>query len=150
MWLKFDSIDYRENLEGQSGKKYSAWVVSGTKKGFKGEPDQPYTKVLFENQTITVIERGITRPGQSVVQFFQKAAKPGDVFDIKSERDGKFWKWITITKLEDNNPTYTPLTDEEVQRIQAQQAMSRPQYQQPQYQNPASVMGSEVATPSYY
>lgn len=126
MWFRFESIDEKHNLVGQSGKSYSGFVVSGVKLGYQDSPDQPYQKVLFPNQACTVIERGITRPGVSVVQFFQKAAKPGDVFDIKSEREGKFWKWISIAKREDNNPTYEPLTDEQVNQYKMAQAAQAP------------------------
>lgn len=144
MWFKFENIEEKHDLVGQSGKKYSGFVVTGMKKGFQGEPDTPYQKTLFSNQAITVIERGITRPGQSVVQFFQKAAQPGDMFDIKSEREGKFWRWISIAKLEDNNPTYEPLTDEQVKAYEMVQAASRPQYAQP-----TGVSGMDAKLPAF-
>lgn len=115
MWFVFDNIEHRTDLQGQSGKTYSGYVVTGTKRGFDGAPDAPYQKVLFENQSCTIVERGIPRPGMSIVQFFQKGVKPGELLVIKSEREGRFWRWSTITKRDEVIPTYEPLTDADVQ-----------------------------------
>lgn len=145
MWFRFESIDEKHDLIGQSGKPYSGFVVSGVKLGYQDTPDQPYQKVLFSNQACTIIEHGITRPGMSIVQFFQKAAKPGDVFDIKSEREGKFWKWISISKREDNNPTYEPLTDEQVNQYKMAQAA-----QAPMNVNNIRPQSAAPALPSYF
>lgn len=124
MWFVFDNIEHRNDLKGQSGRTYSAYVVTGTRRGFNGEPDMPYQKVLFPNQSCTIIERGIPRPGMSIVQFFEKAVTPGETLSIKSERDGKFWKWDTISKMEETLPTYEPLTEEEIQRYRQSNSSS--------------------------
>lgn len=126
MWFVFDNIEHRNDLQGQSGKKYSGYVVTGTKRGYDGAPDVPYQKILFENQSCTVIERGIPRPGVSIVQFFQKGVKPGDLLVIKNERDGRFWKWDTITKRDESIPTYEPLTEEEIQNYSKSGSSTQP------------------------
>lgn len=126
MWFVFDNIEHRNDLKGQSGRTYSAYVVTGTRRGFNGDPDMPYQKVLFPNQSCTIIERGIPRPGMSIVQFFEKAVTPGETLSIKSERDGKFWKWDTISKMEETLPTYEPLTEEEIQKYRQSQANAAP------------------------
>ena len=123
MWFQFDTLAFEEGRTSRTGTKYNAWVLRGKRKGFKGEPDTPYEKVVFENTTGTVIEKGINRPDCSVLQFFQKAVKPGDIVKIKYVRNGQRWEFGTLEKLNDAaNPTYEPLTDEQVSSIKAAQA----------------------------
>ena len=83
MWFVFDNIEHRNDLKGQSGRIYSAYVVTGTRRGFNGDPDMPYQKVLFPNQSCTIIEHGIPRPGMSIVQFFEKAVTPGETLPLR-------------------------------------------------------------------
>lgn len=123
MWFQFETLAFEEGRVSRTGTKYNAWVLRGKRKGFSGEPDTPYEKVVFENTTGTVIEKGINRPDCSVLQFFQKAVKPGDIVKIKYVRNGQRWEFGTLEKLNDAaNPTYEPLTDEQVNNIKAAQA----------------------------
>lgn len=117
MWFTFEKIEERKGLVGKSGKPYDAWVVSGTKRGFQDSPDSPYEKTIFDNNVVTVVEKGVTRRGQSLLQFFQKAVKPGDTLSITSERDGKFWRWAKIENIAKSVPTYEPLSDEEAEKL---------------------------------
>jgi len=115
MILVFESIEEVKDKISRQGKRYDCWIVRGKKKGFEGAPDMPYEKTIFPTDTITVLEQGISRPGCSLLQFLQKACKPGDSLTIKSERDGKFWRWANIQKYEGRGgfggdlPTYEPL-----------------------------------------
>lgn len=113
MWIVFDSITRHDDLvSSKTGNTYTGYVLKGTKKGFQGEPDAPYEKVFFDTQATTVIEKGVSRPGKSVVQFFQKACKPGDTIIIKNERDGKNWRIVSVENIAGKVPTYEPLPDE--------------------------------------
>lgn len=124
MWFIFDKIEERKGLKGRSGKEYDAFVVCGTKKGFQGEPDSPYEKTIFPNTPVTVIEKGVTRPNQSLVQYFQKACHPGDTIIITSEREGRFWRWAKVENRSTSNVlSYEPLTDEEAERIRKSQSV---------------------------
>lgn len=113
MIFLFDSVEQIKDRVSRQGKRYDCWVVKGKKKGFDGAPDLPYEKTIFETDTITVIEQGITRPGCSLLQFLQKACVPGDSLTVVSERDGKFWRWASIQKYTGKGskpiPTYEPL-----------------------------------------
>ena len=114
MILRFDSVEQVTDRISRGGKRYDCWVVKGLKKGFDGAPDVPYEKTIFETDTITVFEQGVTRPGCSLLQYLQKACKQGDSLTVKSERDGKFWRWTSISKYERQGdgrklPTYEPL-----------------------------------------
>ncbi len=119
MWVIFDKIQYRDDLVGkESGKTYSGWEATGTKKGYQGTPDEDWTKVFFDNQTTTVIENGLPNHNQSIVQFFQKACKQGDRLSIKMERDGRFWRIVSIENRNSEAPTYTPLSEQTIQSAQ--------------------------------
>lgn len=113
MYLIFDKLEEKKNQIGRSGKPFDCFIVHGKRKGFQDAPDTPYTKTIFDTSTVTVVEKGINRPGCSLLQYFQKAVKPGDVLKIVSERDGKFWRWASITKWGEGRtlPTYEPLDD---------------------------------------
>ena len=108
-------------MVSRQGKKFDGWVIHGTKKGFQETPDEPYTKTIFDNQSITVVEKGVVRRGQSLLQFLQKAVKPGDTLSIQSERDGKFWRWTKIENRSQENPSYEPLTDEQADLLRSVQ-----------------------------
>lgn len=113
MILIFDKIKEMPDQISKSGTRYDCWRLYGKKKGFNNGPDMPYEKTVFESDTITVIEQGITRPGCSLLQFLQKACKSGDSLTIKSEQEGRYWRWCSIEKyLGQRNrevPTYEPL-----------------------------------------
>lgn len=119
MWLIFNELEERKGMMSKAGKPFDAFIVKGMKKGFNDEPDTPYEKVIFDTSTVAVTEKGIYRDNLSLLQYFQKQAKPGDSFFIKSERDGKFWRWAHIEKVGDRapKPTYEPLTDADVSAI---------------------------------
>lgn len=124
MWFQFEECVFEEGRTGRSGNKYNAWVLRGKRKGFQGEPDTPYEKVVFENTTGTVIEKGITRPDCSVLQFFQKAVHPGDIVKIKYVRNGQRWDFGTLEKLNEYaTPTYEPLTETQVAQIKQAQSI---------------------------
>lgn len=121
MWLVFEGIEEKKDMVSRQGKKFDGWVIHGTKKGFQETPDEPYTKTIFDNQSITVVEKGVVRRGQSLLQFLQKAVKPGDTLSIQSERDGKFWRWTKIENRSQENPSYEPLTDEQADMLRSAQ-----------------------------
>ena len=121
MWLVFEGIEEKKDMVSRQGKKFDGWVIHGTKKGFQETPDEPYTKTIFDNQSITVVEKGVVRRGQSLLQFLQKAVKPGDTLSIQSERDGKFWRWTKIENRSQENPSYEPLTDEQADLLSSAQ-----------------------------
>ena len=121
MWLVFEGIEEKKDMVSRQGKKFDGWVIHGTKKGFQDSPDEPYTKTIFDNQSITVVEKGVVRRGQSLLQFLQKAVKPGDTLSITSERDGKFWRWTKIENRSVANPSYEPLTDEQAEQLRSAQ-----------------------------
>lgn len=121
MWLVFEGIEEKKDMVSRQGKKFDGWVIHGTKKGFQETPDEPYTKTIFDNQSITVVEKGVVRRGQSLLQFLQKAVKPGDTLSIQSERDGKFWRWTKIENRSQENPSYEPLTDEQADLLRSVQ-----------------------------
>ena len=121
MWLVFEGIEEKKDMVSRQGKKFDGWVIHGTKKGFQETPDEPYTKTIFDNQSITVVEKGVVRRGQSLLQFLQKAVKPGDTLSIQSERDGKFWRWTKIENRSQEKPSYEPLTDEQADLLRSAQ-----------------------------
>ena len=121
MWLVFEGIEEKKDMVSRQGKKFDGWVIHGTKTGFQETPDEPYTKTIFDNQSITVVEKGVVRRGQSLLQFLQKAVKPGDTLSIQSERDGKFWRWTKIENRSQENPSYEPLTDEQADLLRSAQ-----------------------------
>ena len=114
MILIFESIEEKKDMVSREGKRYDCWHLKGKKRGFEGAPDLPYSRTIFPTDTITVIEQGITRPGCSLLQFLQKACNPGDSLTVKSEKDGKYWRWASITKFIPGGrplPTYEPLPE---------------------------------------
>ena len=112
MWIIFDKIEERNDLVSKAGKNYTGFILSGTKKGFEGTADEPYEKVFFDTQTATVIEKGVSRPGKSIVQFFQKACKAGDMLVIRNEKDGKNWRIVSIENISGKKPSYEPLPED--------------------------------------
>ena len=122
MWLEFEKLEEKKGMVGRSGKKFDGWVLHGTKKGFQEDPDAPYTKTIFDSQVITVVEKGVTRRNQSLLQYLQKAVKPGDTLNITSERDGKFWRWSKIENRSSERPSYEPLTDDQADYLRSAQA----------------------------
>lgn len=121
MWITFQGIEEKKGIPSRNGGTYDAWVMTGIKRGFNDAPDEPYTKVLFDTTTVAVKEKGVTRPGQSLLQFLQKACNAGDTLVVKSEREGKFWRWSVIENRSGVKPSYTPLTDEQAEAIIAKQ-----------------------------
>ena len=129
MWFKFDKIEFKSGLVSKNtGKSYDAYIVSGWKRGFDGEPDEEYTKTFFDNSTTTIIEQGIRRPDKSVVQFFQKACRQGDTVVFKNVRNGKTWNLESLENISNGrrNPgaDYEPLTDEEISSIKKAQELT--------------------------
>lgn len=88
MWFKFESIEFKKGLKAKSGRLYDAWVLKGMKKGFDNEPDTPYEKTFFDNTTTSVIEKGVTRPGISIVSFFRNGCEPGDMIVLQYIKSG--------------------------------------------------------------
>lgn len=122
MWVKFEDIKFVEGMMSKDGKSYSGWVASGIKKGYGEEPDKEWQKTFFDNSTCTIIEKGILRPGLSIVQFLQRGVKPGDTVEIKSEKDGRFWRIVSMENISNRVAEYTPLTDEQIAHAQVSSA----------------------------
>lgn len=122
MWVIYESMEKKE-LTSKAGKPYVAWSFEGTKKGMKskGEPDTPYQRSFFDNQLVTVIEKGVVRPNVPVVQFIQKACKPGDQIELKFDRSGTMPVLTTVRNMSDDVPVYEPLSDEEATQLLASQ-----------------------------
>lgn len=115
MWFVFDNLEFKRGLKSaRTGNSYDAWVLSGTKKGFKDTPDEPYERKLFDNTAATIVESGIERPGLSVVQFFQKGVQRGDTVKITFARRNNGWD---IDKLENLRASaaapYEPISAEQ-------------------------------------
>jgi hypothetical protein len=115
MWFVFDNLEFKRGLKSaRTGNSYDAWVLSGTKKGFKETPDEPYERKLFDNSAATIVEGGVERPGLSVVQFFQKGVQRGDTVKITFARRNNGWD---IEKLENLRSSaaapYEPITAEQ-------------------------------------
>lgn len=123
MWIVYDTCKL-EDLESKAGNKYTAYALRGTKKGYKGEPDAPYIKPLFENSMVTVIEKGVARPNQSIVGFIHAMCNPGDTLELRFDRSGGMPELATIENKSNFKPEYKPLTDEQVADMQAAQAMA--------------------------
>lgn len=131
-WITFESIDFEEGRTSKTGKKYDCYVMRGTKKGFDGVADAPYEKIFFDNSATNIIEKGVVRPGVSIVQFLQKACNPGDVISLKNVRRGGKWELESIenktTSRGGGAADYEPLTNEELTMLRNAQmpAMSDP------------------------
>lgn len=112
MWISNTKLEKRE-FTSAAGKSYTAWELSGIKKGYDGAPDSEWSKKLFETDSATVIENGLQRPNISVVSFFRNAVKPEDTVNLKQVRNGKFWKIVELSIVGSDNPNkpmeYTPL-----------------------------------------
>lgn len=92
MWLTFGNIEFRDDLMSRKNTKYSGYVVTGVKKGFDGEPDEEYSKIIFEG-AFTTVKQGDNSVTMSLIEFF-KLCQPGDMIAIKSERAGQEkWNW---------------------------------------------------------
>lgn len=92
MWLIFDKIEFSDSLMSRKGTAYSGYVVTGMKKGFETDPDEPYSKIIFDN-TFTTVKQGDNSATMSLVEFF-KACQSGDLVVMKSERAGaEKWNW---------------------------------------------------------
>lgn len=131
MWLTFNSIEYKPNLVSpKTGKEYSAYIVKGMKQKFPmGSGEEEWQRTFFDTTTATIIEQGINRPNKSVVQFFQKAVRPGDKVEIKSEKAGAFWEIVSLENITNKGrevPTYEPLSPEELESIKNMTAPTIP------------------------
>jgi hypothetical protein len=120
MWIEFKSCNFEE-LISKKGTPYSAYALRGTKRGYRGAPDEEYVRPIFENTAITIIEKGIARPGMSAVQFLQKAVKVGDLIELKFDRSKTPPELVSIQNKSTDTPVYEPLTEEEAMRLAAQQ-----------------------------
>lgn len=93
MWFIYESLTHRNDLESRKGDKYSAYVLEATKKVYKGD-DEPYSKIIFENTFVKIIDRkGET---EMVVNEFFDMCQPGDLIDMKSEKNGDFWNIVSL------------------------------------------------------
>ena len=143
MWVIYQGVEERKNMVSNAGNKFDCFVLHGIKKGYQGEPDKPYEKILFPSTAITVVERGLLRNGMSLLQFLQKACQPGDLLDVKSERDRNgTWRWTQIEKKGDNIPTYEPLSDEDFSKLST---VAAPAVSAAPSVTPSSVSPSEVS-----
>jgi hypothetical protein len=94
MWLEYDNCEFRSDLKSRKGDTYSAYVLSGTKRGWKEAPDEPWSKTIFENTFVTVIDRKGT--AEMVVNEFFDMCEPGDLIDVKQTKEGDFWKFVSL------------------------------------------------------
>jgi len=124
MWIKFDSIEFKKGLTAKSGRKYDAWLMKGMKKGFNDEPDTPYEKTFFDNTTTSVVEKGVTRPGISIVSFLRNGCEPGDTLALSFSKSGtrrnldvETIRNITKDRTSGGAAEYTPLSDSEASNV---------------------------------
>lgn len=103
MWIIYEDIEHRTDLEAKKGTKYSGWVLTGTKKGYMEEGDTPYSKVIFDNATATVIDAN-GEAEMLLYEFFQSCT-PGDLIDMKFVQDGMFKR---INSVENKNRSVLP------------------------------------------
>lgn len=123
-WITFERLEYDPAMVSRTtGKTYAGYRLQGIKRGYGNMPDAPYEKVLFDNTTATVIEKGVKRPGMSVIEFIKKAVQPGDTIDMKQQRRGQFWEITTIENITNKTPTYEPLSDSEAERLRLSQEL---------------------------
>lgn len=124
MWLKYESIEFKQGLISKAGKKYDAWILKGQRKGFDGAPDTPYEKTFFDNTTVTVIEKGINRPGIGIVSFFKNGCEAGDIIVMTYVKSGprrnmdvETVRNLTKDSNKNNVTEYTPLPDTEAEDV---------------------------------
>ncbi len=103
MWLNFEGIEHRSDLESKKGKMYSAYVMTATKRGYGDEEDSPYSKIIFETVFTTVTDRAGT--AELAVHEFFEACEPGDLVIMTNERDGDNWR---IKSLENKTRSVLP------------------------------------------
>lgn len=123
MWMTFDSCEFRTDLESRKGKAYSAFLLSGTKKGFGDAPDEPYSKPFFEGHLVTV-KQGKNEFEMHLNEFFE-LCEPGDTISIKQEKAGsELWNW-RISEVE--NKTRSVVAGDSVSAVgSAQSSASNP------------------------
>lgn len=124
MWLKYEGIEFKQGLVSKAGKRYDAWILKGQKKGFNDEPDTPYEKTFFDNTTTTVVEKGVNRPGISIVSFFKNGCDVGDTVIMTYTKQGprRNLDVETVRNLtKDGNRStameYTPLSDDDADTV---------------------------------
>jgi len=146
MWLDYESCELEELVAKKSGKKYTAYALRGTKRGYNGAADEPYLKPLFENSVIAVKEKGMWRYGVSAVQYLQKACKAGDLLDLKFDRSCTPPELTSIENKSQNVPAYEPLTDEQLAELQSTNVAPAAQPAPAQYntQAPAPGLGQSI------
>lgn len=97
MWIIYNSIE-KKTLKGEKGD-YDAWVLTATKKGYDGAPDEDWSRKLFESDAAALIEDGKEIPGVSLVDFFKNGVESGDMVEIKQEKDGRFWRIVSMCNM---------------------------------------------------
>lgn len=97
MWLIFENIEHRSDLVSNKGNKYSANLMTATKKGWDGAEDEPYSKPFFDDAFCTVISRNGAREAEmNAVEFFE-ACEPGDTVVMKQKQEGaNKWKLVSL------------------------------------------------------
>jgi hypothetical protein len=81
-WIKITGIT-AERRTGKNGKPYDCTLITGMKSGFKGAPDEAWKKYLFPWSDQLWIDKF-------------KAIGVGNTADVKSEKDGQFWKIVSV------------------------------------------------------
>jgi hypothetical protein len=143
-WINFESLEFKNDLKSErTGKTFSAYILKGQKRIFGEDATEPWERMIFENTPVTVIEKGVARPNQSLLQFIQKACNPGDLLVIKFIRKNRGWEISSIENRTSNRRgalTYEPITDEELAKVKTMQmdptrpvapAMPTTQYMKP-------------------
>ncbi len=111
MWFQFGNIEERTFDKANGDGTYTAFELTGIKKGYQNAPDEEWSRKIFKSQSVTVIENGQARPDISLVSFFQKAVKPGALIDVKQQRNGNYWDIISVRDISqgtDAPAEYTP------------------------------------------
>ena len=103
MWVVFENLEFRTDLESKKGNKYSAWIMSGIKKGWQEEEDSPYSKQFFDGTFVTVKDRK-GEVEMDMKEFFE-ACEPGDTVVLENKKDGANWK---VVSLENKNRSVLP------------------------------------------
>lgn len=91
MWLTFEDIEFRTDLISKKGNKYSAHLLTATKKGYGDEEDSPYSKPIFEDTFTTVISRNGKREAEMAAHEFFEACEAGDLVIMTNKREGERW-----------------------------------------------------------
>lgn len=121
MWVDFEKIELRSDLTSTKGRKYSAYIVSGNKRGWGDEPDDPtWSKPVFPDAMSKVIDRN-GEMEMALHEFFEMC-EPGDLIAIENKKENGYWRMVSV-----ENKTRPVLSKNQTSQQEAQpQAVSGP------------------------